>query len=357
MERSISTDKTQADDRAWQKIIMQYNKPDLRKSIWQIVNSVVPYTIIWYLMYRSLEYPYWVTLLLSVIASGFLIRIFIIFHDCGHRNFFKTKKANETVGKIMGILAFTPFYRWHDQHGVHHATSANLDKRGIGDVWTMTLDEYQKASGKERFIYRAFRNPLVLFLIGPVIVVLFTNRFTNKSLTKKEKRNMYFTNIVLLGIAAAISLVIGIKAYLLIQLPIILIAHAIGLWLFYIQHQYDEVIWERDPRWEYKSAALHGSSFLKLSPVLQWFTGNIGFHHVHHLSPKIPNYNLAKCHYANEIFREIKPIVFKSTFRALSLNLWDEANRRMIRFSQIPYLAKDSKYSSVAEKIPKFLSN
>jgi omega-6 fatty acid desaturase (delta-12 desaturase) len=302
----------------------------------------------WYLMYRSLEYPYWVTLLLSVVACGFLIRIFIIFHDCGHRNFFKTKKANETVGKIMGILAFTSFYRWHGEHGVHHATSANLDKRGIGDVWTMTLEEYLKASKREKFIYRAFRNPFILFLIGPVFVVLFTNRFTKKSLTKKEKLNMYFTNMVILGMAAAISLIIGIKAYLLIQLPIVLIGHSIGLWLFYIQHQYDEVIWERNPQWEYKAAALLGSSFLKLNPVFQWFTGNIGFHHVHHLSPKIPNYNLARCHYANEIFQEIKPILFKSTFRALSLNLWDEANRRMIRFRQIPVLEKDLKYSSVA---------
>jgi omega-6 fatty acid desaturase (delta-12 desaturase) len=200
----------------------------------------------------------------------------------------------------------------------------------------MTLDEYLQSTRWQRFIYRAFRNPFVMFLIGPVFIVFVTNRVTNKRMSQKEKRNIYFTNLVLLGLATAVSLVIGIKAFILIQLPVLLISHSIGVWLFYIQHQYDEVLWVRNKEWDYKSSALHGSSFLKLNPVFQWFTGNIGFHHVHHLSPKIPNYNLAKCHYENEIFSDIKPIVLLSTFRALSLNLWDEANMRMIGFRQIP---------------------
>jgi omega-6 fatty acid desaturase (delta-12 desaturase) len=224
---------------------------------------------------------------------------------------------------------------------VHHATSANLDKRGIGDVWTMTLDEYLKSSKWDRFIYRAFRNPFIMFILGPLFIVFITNRTTIAGMSKKAKINVYFTNLVLLGMAVIISLLIGVKAYLLIQLPIILIGHAMGVWLFYIQHQYEEVMWERNSNWEYKNAALQGSSFLKLNPVLQWFTGNIGFHHIHHLSPKIPNYNLEKCHYENKIFDEVQPIRLFSTWGALSLNLWDEENRRMIRFVQIPEINEE----------------
>jgi omega-6 fatty acid desaturase (delta-12 desaturase) len=324
-------------DRSWQYTVLRYAKPDLRKSIWQIINSAVPYAIMWYLMYKSLDYPYWVTLLLAVPATGFLIRIFIIFHDCGHRSFFRSARANNIVGTIMGILAFTPFKKWHHQHKIHHATSGNLDKRGIGDVWTMTVDEYTNASAWQRFLYRSFRNPFLMFTAGPLFVVFITNRFTVKSMTKEQKLNIYFTNIILLAMASIISVIMGINAFLLIQLPVILIAHSIGIWLFYIQHTFEDVVWERTGRWDYKTSAVEGSSFLKLPAILQWFTGNIGFHHVHHLSSKIPNYNLESCHYENEMFRDIKPIILFSTFRALNLSLWDEAGRQMIRFREFAY--------------------
>jgi acyl-lipid omega-6 desaturase (Delta-12 desaturase) len=322
-------------DRSWEKVIMKYNHPDIKKSLWQIANSVIPYIGMWYLMYRSLEYSYLFTLLLSVIASGFLIRIFIIFHDCGHRSFFVSKKANDIVGMAMGLLTFTPFDRWHNQHRIHHSTSGNLDKRGIGDVWTMTLEEYLKSSRRERFFYRTFRNPFIMFTLGPVLVIFIQNRITNKRMTKKEKMNVYFTNIIVLIMAVLISFLIGFKAFLMIQLPVILIAHSLGIWLFYVQHQFDDVYWERDNKWDYKISAIRGSSFLKLPPVLQWFTGNIGFHHVHHLSSRIPNYYLAQCHRENEIFRQVKPIIWFSTFRTLTLGLWDEANKRMISFRKI----------------------
>lgn len=328
-------DKPINSDRQWEKIIMKYNQPVLKKSIWQIINSVIPYIFLWYLMYRSLEYSYWFTLLLSVIASGFLIRIFIIFHDCGHRSFFKSKKANEIIGKIMGILTFTPYYKWHHQHNVHHATSGNLDKRGIGDVWTMTVEEYLNSSKWRRFIYRSFRNPFLMFTIGPLLMIFVQNRITNHDLTKQEKVNIYFTNTTIVIITLLISMMIGFKAFLMIQLPILLISHSIGIWLFYIQHQFDEVSWERNNDWDYKTAAVRGSSFLKLPGILNWFTGNIGFHHVHHLSSKIPNYNLEKCHNENEIFRDIKPIILFSTFRMLKLRLWDETARRMIGFRNL----------------------
>lgn len=314
---------------------MKYNHPDLFKSIWQICNSVIPYIFLWFVMYKSLHYSYWITLALSFLATGFLIRIFIIFHDCGHRSFFGSKRANYIVGMIMGIIAFTPFYLWHHQHWIHHSTSGNLDKRGVGDIWTMTVDEYLNSSAWDRFKYRAFRIPLIMFILGPLLVVFIQNRISRKDMTRKEKWNIYLTNIIIIAMAVSLSILVGIKAYLLIQLPIIFIGHSVGIWLFYIQHQFDDVEWERQNNWDYKVSALTGSSFLKLPPVLQFFTGNIGFHHVHHLSSRIPNYYLAKCHYENEIFNGVKPIRLRSTFRALNLGLWDETNRRMVSFRKL----------------------
>ena len=322
-------------DRSWEKIVMKYAHPDLRKSIWQLCNSIIPYLLLWFLMYQSLQYSYWVTLLLALPACGFLIRIFIIFHDCGHGSFFKSKRTNDVVGMICGILAFTPYHKWHQQHHVHHVTAGNLDKRGMGDVWTMTLDEYLQSNLRKRFFYRVFRNPLIMFTFGPIFVVLVQNRLSKKSMSKGERRNIYFTNFILCLMAIGISMLIGFKAYLLIQLPIILISHSIGLWLFYIQHQFDDVEWDRNVDWDYKTIAFTGCSFLKLPAIFQWFTGNIGFHHVHHLSSKIPNYKLAQCHNENDLFKEVKPILLFSTFKALQLSLWDEANRRMIRFRKI----------------------
>jgi omega-6 fatty acid desaturase (delta-12 desaturase) len=322
-------------DRTWEKVIMKYNHPSLDKSIWQICNSFIPYALLWLAMYVSLNYSYWLTLLLAIPASGFLIRIFIIFHDCGHGSFFSSKKANSIVGIITGILTFTPYFMWSYQHRVHHATSGNLDKRGVGDVWTMTVAEYQKASIKTRFFYRLLRNPFILFTFGPIFVIIFQNRVSNSKMTKKEKLNIYFTNIMILIMAASISLIIGLKAYLLIQIPILLISHSIGLWLFYVQHQYEEASWEREGNWDYRTAAIKGSSFLKLPVVFQWFTGNIGFHHVHHLSSRIPNYNLARCHKENDIFREVKVIDIWASFKTLRLSLWDEASRRMISFRRV----------------------
>jgi len=325
-------------DRAWEKIVMKYNHPDLSKSIWQILNSVIPFMLLYYAMYRSLEYSYIYTLLLAVLASGFLIRIFIIFHDCGHRSFFKSKKVNDIVGKIMGILVFTPYSKWNHQHAIHHATSGNLDKRGVGDVWTMTVEEYKNATPRQRFSYRAYRNPFIMFILGPILMIMIQNRITKKNMSPEHKRNVYFTNIMIVAAAGLVSLLIGVKAFLMIQIPVLMISHSIGIWLFYVQHQFDDVEWERQSKWDYKLAAIKGSSFLKLPSVFQWFTGNIGFHHVHHLSSGIPNYKLAKCHNENEIFKNVTPVQMLSTFRALTLGLWDETNHVLVSFRKIKIL-------------------
>jgi len=273
-------EKQGSEGKEWQKVIIRYAKPSISRSIWQIINSLVPYIGLWYLMYLSLGVSYWLTLGLSFIAAGFLVRIFIIFHDCGHGSFFRTKSANRIVGTILGSLVFTSYDRWHNDHAVHHKTVGNLDRRGRGDVWTLTVVEYRKLPARKRFIYRVYRNPIILFGIGPFILFVVWSRFTRKKMTREEKRSVYITNLILLVYISGLILVMGWKAFLMIQIPIIYFATVAGVWLFYLQHQFSEVTWSRDDQWDYKTIALEGSSYLKFPRILQWFSGNIGFHHI-----------------------------------------------------------------------------
>ncbi len=322
----------------WQSVVARYNTPDLSKSVLQIINSLGPYILMWVLMYFSLRVSPWLTIALSIPAAGFLIRIFIIFHDCGHGSFVKSKKWNRIIGIPAGILAFTPYDRWTDSHRTHHYTVGNLDKRGVGDVWTLTVQEYLGRTPRQRFIYRVFRNPLIMLGIGGFLMFIVTNRFTTRAMTRKQKRNIYLTNIVLLAMAVSLSLLIGWKAYLLIQLSIMYFASIFGVYLFYLQHQYEDVVWTRDKEWDYKYMALNGSSFFRLPGLLRWFTGSIGFHHIHHLGPTIPNYNLARCHRENKIFQEVRPITFFHSFKSLKIRLWDEDLKRAISFREMKRL-------------------
>ncbi len=316
----------------WREIIRNYNSPDTFTSIWQIINSVVPYFLIYYLMYRSMEVSYWITLVLSVPAAGFLVRMFIIFHDCGHGSFFRSERANRIVGTILGSLAFTPYDSWHNDHAVHHSTVGNLDKRGKGDVWTLTTEEYLGLSKRRKSIYRIYRNPVILFLIGPFLLFVIWSRFTTKKLSRIEKKSVYITNVFLLVYITGMILLIGWKAFVLIQLPVTYLSTSAGVWLFYLQHQFDEVIWTRKYEWDYEKMALEGSSYLKFPAILHWFSGNIGYHHIHHLSPMIPNYNLKKCHRENSIFRKKKPLTFIQSLRTMRLRLWDEKVGQLISF-------------------------
>jgi omega-6 fatty acid desaturase (delta-12 desaturase) len=325
-------------DRTWEKVIMKYNRPQIVKSIWQICNTLIPYLLVMVLIYKSFEYPYWVTIILYLLAAGLLIRSFILFHDCGHGSFFSSRRANNIIGSLIGILVFTPYAYWSYNHKVHHATSGNLDKRGTGDVWTLTVDEYSKLSIFGRFKYKLYRNPFVLFVLGAIYVSLIKNRLTNKGMTKENRLNVYFTNAGIIILASVASLIIGVKAYLLIQLPVIVIAYALGHWLFYVQHQFSDVYWERTPDWDYKTAAITGSSFLKLPGIMRWFTGNIGYHHIHHLSSKIPNYNLRRCFKENDLFKQAKPLTFLTSFRTFKLRLWDETAKRMVSFREFRLL-------------------
>jgi omega-6 fatty acid desaturase (delta-12 desaturase) len=296
-------------------------------------------------MYFSLGYSYWLTLLLALPAGGLITRTFIIFHDCGHGSFFKSQRANNILGTICGLIVFVPYYQWRFEHAIHHATSGDLDRRGTGDITTLTVQEYLSRSRWDRFKYRVYRNPFVLLGVGPVFTFLISQRFTNSISRKRERYSVYFTNLVILAIVVTMSLTIGLSTYLLIQLPVALIGATAGIWMFYIQHQFDGTYWEHHEDWDYATAALRGSSYFKLPKVLQWFTGNIGLHHIHHLSSRIPNYALQRCHDENPVFQEVTTITLWSSLKSLRLNLWDEEGRQLVGFRHLKTLRNQVEYN------------
>ena len=318
--------------RPWKKAVTPYQKPSVWRGVWQLANSLVPYTALWYLMYRSLAVSIWLTVPLALLAGGFLVRIFIIFHDCTHGSFFKSRLANECVGCLTGVLCFTPFHRWRYEHSIHHASAGDLDRRGTGDVWTMTVQEYLEASRWKRRAYRLARNPFILFVIAPLVLFLVLERLPTRKGGRRERFSVYATNVALAGMVVGLSSVFGWRAYLLLQLAAVMVASSAGVWLFYVQHQFEDVYWEHGENWDYEKAALEGSSYYKLPRILQWFSGNIGFHHIHHLSPRIPNYHLEKCHRSDALFQTVKPVTLLASLKAFKFRLWDERRRKMVGY-------------------------
>jgi omega-6 fatty acid desaturase (delta-12 desaturase) len=316
----------------WKEVVAKYQRPALQRSLWQLINTLVPYGALWYLMHLSLSVSYWLTGVLALLAGAFLVRVFVLFHDCGHGSFFKSPRANDLLGFITGVLCFTPYYHWRWEHALHHASAGDLDRRGRGDVWTLTVQEYLEASRWKRSAYRLARNPLVLLVLAPLFLFLIKQRFPSTRACRRERNSVSWTNLALVAMAAGLACVFGLKTYLLLQLGVVMVAGVAGVWLFYVQHQFEGVYWERRQEWDYCAAALQGSSFYKLPKVLQWFSGNIGFHHIHHLSPRIPNYNLEKCHRAEPLFQTVKPVTFFASFKSLTFRLWDERRRKLVGF-------------------------
>jgi acyl-lipid omega-6 desaturase (Delta-12 desaturase) len=311
---------------------LRFQQASDRRAIWQLVNTLVPYAGLWWLTHWCLSVSIWLALPLALLAGGFLVRVFIIFHDCGHGSFFRSQRANQIVGTITGLLCFTSFLHWRWEHAVHHASAGNLDRRGTGDVWTLTVQEYLEAGRWKRFAYRLARNPIVLFLAAPLILFLCLERFPNPKASRRERLSVYWTNLLLALMVLTMSAIFGWKTYLLLQLVAMTVAASCGVWLFYVQHQFEDVYWERGEQWDFARAALQGSSYYKLPRILQWFSGNIGFHHIHHLGPRIPNYHLEKCHQAEPIFQAVKPITLLGSLKSLGYRLWDEQNRRMVGY-------------------------
>lgn len=322
----------------WQSVVARYQRAHVGRATWQLVNSFGSYIALWWLMHLCLSVSWWLTLPLAVLAGGVLIRVFIIFHDCGHGSFFASRWANSLVGSAAGLLAFAPFRHWRWQHAVHHATSGDLDRRGVGDIWTLTVQEYLQASRWKKLAYRLSRNPIVLFLLAPLFLVLVMHRIPSSKARARERWEVWGMNGLLLCFAAGMCALFGFVPYVVLQTIVITVAGAAGVWLFYVQHQFDDTYWERAEHWDYSAAALRGSSFYQLPRVLQWFSGNIGFHHVHHLSPRIPNYNLERCHRSEPMFECVRPVTMRSSLRSLRFHLWDEANKRLISFGRLRHL-------------------
>jgi omega-6 fatty acid desaturase (delta-12 desaturase) len=312
----------------------RYQKPDTWRSIWQLANTLLPLMLLLVLMYYSLQVSYWLTLALSILTAGFMARTFIIFHDCGHGSFFKSRKANEITGIVCGLLTLTPYHYWRHSHAIHHATAGDLDRRGVGDVMTLTVEEFRSLPRLRQWWYRFFRHPLVMFTFGAFLVFTVGHRFSKPGTAKRERWSVHYTNLILAGILAVVILLIGWKAYLMIHVPVLFFMSSAGVWLFYVQHNFEGTYWERHDKWDYFAAGLQGSSFYKLPAVLQWFTGNIGFHHIHHLNSRIPNYYLPQCYRENPVFH-VRPLTLRSSLRSLRLRLWDEKNRRMVGFEAL----------------------
>jgi omega-6 fatty acid desaturase (delta-12 desaturase) len=318
----------------WRKAVSPFETPSLRRSLGQIASTLPPYFAILCAMYFSMRISYWITLAMAVPAAAFLVRTFIIFHDCGHGAFFRSRKANRLLGFFTGVLTFTPSYAWSHDHAVHHASAGDLDGRGWGDVWTLTVAEYQALSPGGRLWYRVYRNPFFLLSVGPAYTFFVRHRGWRRGDNRRQRMSTLRTNAALVAIAAATVFWLGAKAYVLIQVPVMLLAGTAGVWLFYLQRQFEDTYWERNENWRYATAALRGSSYFKLPTVLRWFSGSIGFHHIHHLSPRIPNYNLKKCHDANPAFHDVPTITLRSSLKALAFRLWDEEAGRLVGFKE-----------------------
>ncbi len=319
----------------WGAVVARYQQPETRRAVVQLLTTLLPLAGLLWLMHRSLAGSYLVTLLLAVPAGGLLVRTFIIMHDCGHGSFFKSRRANEIVGWITGVLTLTPFAQWRKDHALHHASAGDLDRRGHGDIETMTVCEYAELTPERRRRYRFVRHPLVLLGLGPIYLMLSQRRLIKGvPLNQLQRFSVWSTNLAILIIGGACSVWIGFGPFFAIYFPAMFIAASAGIGLFYAQHQFEDTYWHEHREWDYATAAIRGSSYFKLNPVLQWFTGNIGLHHVHHLGPRIPNYNLKRCHDENALFHEVTVLTLATAAQTLRLGLWDEAAGRLISFKE-----------------------
>lgn len=319
----------------WRASVARHEQASLRHSLIDVASSVLPYLALTVAMYVSLQVSVWITLALAIPAAGFLLRTFVVFHDCAHGSFLPAKRGNLWLGRLTALLVFQPFGNWRHNHAVHHGTSGDLDRRGTGDVPTLTVEEYMSRPWKARFAYRLFRNPLVMFGLGPIWSLMIGPRIWSSKMRPRQRRSVIATNLVLAVVVGAIIWLAGLDAWLLVQMPIAILAGTMGVFLFYVQHQFEDVYWERSEAWDYADAALQGSSYLKLPKLFQFFSGNIGLHHVHHLSAKIPNYNLQRAHDENPIFHDVPVLSVRDGLRSIRLKVIDPASGRLLTWSQV----------------------
>jgi acyl-lipid omega-6 desaturase (Delta-12 desaturase) len=317
----------------WRDALAPYARAHLGRSLLGIATSVVPYMLLSILMYPALNISYLLVLALAIPAAGFLVRTFIVFHDCAHGSFLPSKRANAWLGAALGVVVYTPFVSWRHSHAVHHATAGDLNRRGTGDVLTLTVAEYRAAPWRRRLAYRLFRNPLVMFGLGPIYAIL-QPRLVSRSMRPRIRRSVIATDIALALAIGTLCWLVGWREFLLVQMPAVLLTGSAGVWLFYVQHQFEDTYWQSGGDWSYADAALQGSSYLKLPRMLQFFSGNIGLHHVHHLSAKVPNYNLQRAHDQNPIFHGVPTLSLWDGLRCVRLKLWDEGRGRLVTYAE-----------------------
>ena len=324
------------DTRNWRPLVTEYQRPQLRRAVLQLVTTLVPLALVFALTYRLLALSGWWTLLLALPSAALLVRTFVLMHDCAHGSFFLSKRANRAVGAVTGLLTLIPFEHWRHEHSLHHASAGDLDRRGHGDVETLTVREYLGRTRWGRLKYRIVRHPLVYLLIGPVFFVL-DKRVPPRGpgAGRRQVASVWMNNVAIVIAGGGLLALFGSRV-LLVYLPAYYIAIVAGIWLFFVQHQFEGTYWEQHQQWDYADAAIAGSSYFELPAVLQWFTGSIGFHHVHHLGPKIPNYNLQRCHEENPIFHRATVVTLRRSISALRLALWDEDAGRLVRFDRAP---------------------
>jgi acyl-lipid omega-6 desaturase (Delta-12 desaturase) len=315
-------------------MLAPYARASYPRALLDIATSVVPYLAVSVAMYYALGVSYLLVLALAILAAGFLVRTFILFHDCTHGSLLPSRRANAWLGVVLGLLLLSPFLRWKHDHAVHHATSGDLGRRGVGDVKTLTVGEYWALSPRSRLAYRLQRHPLLMFVLGPIIAMVIGPRIVARGARPRMRRSVLYTNVALAVVVGLLCWLIGWEQFLLVWAPPALLAGSAGIWLFYVQHQFEDAYWENAGDWEYADAALRGSSYLRLPRVLQFFTGNIGFHHVHHLNARIPNYNLERAHRENPVFHDVPTLSLWDGIKAVRLKLWDDERGRMVTFAQ-----------------------
>ncbi|QCI63368.1 fatty acid desaturase [Phreatobacter stygius] len=326
------------DPRQWSRLLTRYREPSSLRSVIEIAITAVPLVVLWVLMWAALGDGYWLGFALAVPAAGFLVRLFMIQHDCSHGSFFRQRLANDWVGRVIGVITLTPYGFWRRTHTLHHASSGNLDHRGIGDVATLTVAEFQTLPPWRRLGYRLYRHPLVMFGIGPAYLFILQHRLPVGLMARgwQPWLSTMGTNLAIALVVAAMIRLIGLGPFLLVQLPITLIAASIGVWLFYVQHQFEDTFWAHDAGWSFHEAALHGSSHYDLPAVLRWFTANIGMHHVHHLCSRIPYYRLPQVLRDYPQLVAVGRLTLPQSLRCVRMVLWDEQARRLIAFGDMP---------------------
>ncbi len=326
--------ETRRDTTALRERLARYEQADRGRALLDLATSALPYLALSAGMYFALGVSYLLVLALVLPAAVFLVRTFIVFHDCSHGSFVSSRRGNAWLGMALGLLLYSPFLRWRHDHAVHHATSGDLGRRGTGDVRTLTVSEYSALPWRGRLGYRLVRNPLVMFVLGPIVAMIVGPRIVARGARPRMRRSVIATNVALAVLVGGLCWLIGWRAYLLVFVPPALVAGSIGIWLFYVQHQFEDAYWESGQTWNYADAALRGSSYLKLPGPLRFCTGNIGFHHIHHLSARIPNYNLRRAHEENPIFHDVPTLSLWDGLRAVRLKLWDEERGRLVTFTE-----------------------